>query len=115
MLTRRLRPWMFVLAVAIGLTAVPPGASTATSERPPAAATAAGAVPQGFVGMMIDGPLYPNTDPSVDLAHQLDRMVATGVQSLRLTFDWAATQPYASWKKVPAADKSQFENVGGIP
>jgi hypothetical protein len=72
-------------------------------------------VPPGFVGMMIDGPLYPDTNPAVDLGHQFDTMVASGVQSLRLTFDWAAAQPYRSWKKVPAGDKSEFENVGGIP
>jgi hypothetical protein len=112
MLSRRLRTWMLVPALALAAILAP--ASTATSTQP-RAASAAAAVPQGFVGMMIDGPLYPNTDPRVDLASQLDTMVASGVQSIRLTFDWAAAQPYASWNDVPAADKSQFENVGGIP
>jgi len=112
MFSRRLRTWMLVPALAI--VAILASASTATSTQPHAASAAA-AVPQGFVGTMIDGPLYPNTDPRVDLPAQLDTMVASGVQSIRLTFDWAAAQPYPSWKNVPAADKSQFENVGGVP
>ncbi len=103
---------MFVPAIVLAL--LLPAASTATSKQPLAAAASAG-VPQGFVGMVIDGPLYPGVDPSIDLGTQLDSMVASGVQSLRLTFEWASTQPYRSWKDVPAADKSQFANAGGVP
>ena len=99
------------MAAALALAALLPGPGTARSAR----AAAAAAVPQGFVGMMVDGPLYPNTDPGINLASQLNSMVASGVQSLRLTFDWASAQPYASWGQVPAADRSQFVSVGGIP
>jgi hypothetical protein len=74
-----------------------------------------GPVPQGFVGMMVDGPLYPFPDSTVNLGKQLDAMVATGVQSLRLTFDWAYAQPYKSFKDVPASDQSKFVDVGGVP
>jgi polysaccharide biosynthesis protein PslG len=95
---------MVALAVALAAVAI----------APPSSAKAA-AVPQGFVGTMIDGPLWPNPDQTVDLAGQLDHMVASGVQSIRLTFDWASAQPYKSWKQVPAADKSQFVDVGGVP
>jgi hypothetical protein len=102
---------MLVPAAALALGAMP---AATTSARTPAAVSAA-AVPQGFVGMMIDGPLYPATNPDVDLAGQLDSMVASGVQSLRLTFDWAYAQPYAGWSKVPAADRSEFVDVGGVP
>ena len=53
-----------------------------------AAAPAASArVPQGFVGMMADGVLF---DHHISLTHQLDLMVASGVESLRTVFDWSS-------------------------
>jgi hypothetical protein len=54
-------------------------------------------------------------DNNVDLAHQLNTMVASGVQTLRVVFSWAYAQPYKSWSDVPAADRSQFVNIGGVP
>jgi hypothetical protein len=51
----------------------------------------------------------------VDLPRQLDTMVASGVQSIRLTFDWARAQPYRTWNQVPKADKSKFVDVDGVP
>ena len=70
-------------------------------------------VPQGFVGMVVDEPVWP--DPFVELGPQLDAMVASGVQTVRVVFDWSTAQPYASWSKVPSAERSEFTNVGGIP
>ena len=78
---------------------------------PPSPAAAASSVPQGFVGMMIDGPLYPVTAPGIDLAPQFDKMVASGVESIRAVFDWSFAQPYRSWSQVPAADLDQFTDV----
>ena len=80
-----------------------------------APASASAQVPDGFVGMTIDGPLWPNTAPKVNLSRQLDKMVASGVETIRVVFDWATAQPYRSWKDVPAADKDQFTDVNGIP
>lgn len=71
-------------------------------------------VPQSFVGVALDGPMFP-VDPSIDLAQQLDVMVASGVESLRFEIDWADAQPYASWDDVPDAERSQFTNVDGLP
>lgn len=73
------------------------------------------AVPQGFVGMNIDGPLFwPSTNLS--LSGQMDSMVSDGVQSVRPAFDWATAQPYASWSAVPADRHSEFVNgPGGRP
>lgn len=67
-------------------------------------------VPAGFVGVDIDGPLF---DPSnaLDLNGQMSSMVANGVESVRVAFDWAAAQPYAGWSQVPAEKRSQL--VGG--
>jgi hypothetical protein len=48
------------------------------------------AVPQGFVGMNVDGPLLnsPTSLPQV-----FDKMVASGVESVRVAFNWSAAQP----------------------
>jgi hypothetical protein len=73
----------------------------------------AGPVPQGFVGMVVDGPVWP--DPFIDLDQQLDAMVASGVQSLRVVFPWYAAQPYKSWSQVPSAQRSMFVNAAGVP
>jgi hypothetical protein len=91
------------------LTACACGAALAAS---PASARAA-PVPQGFVGVMADQPVWPN--PLVDLGQQLDAMVASGVQTLRVVFDWSAAQPYKSWSQVPSSERSQFTDVHGIP
>jgi polysaccharide biosynthesis protein PslG len=75
----------------------------------------AAAVPAGFVGMNVDGPLYPGTATGVDLPHQFGVMDSAGVESVRGVFDWAYAQPYASWARVPASQRSQFVSVGGVP
>lgn len=63
--------------------------------------------------MNADGPLF---NPSVNLPGQLDNMVASGVQRLRVNFDWALAQPYASWTDVPLAREDQFvPGPGGVP
>ncbi len=71
-------------------------------------------VPQGFVGIDVDGPMISPAD-GVNLANQFDQMVKNGVQTVRVAFSWAAAQPYQSWADVPPAQASQFVNVGGVP
>jgi hypothetical protein len=66
-------------------------------------------VPQGFVGMDIDGPLFNPTNV-LDLNNQMSSMVGNGVESVRVAFNWAAAQPYATWSQVPADARSQFVN-----
>jgi hypothetical protein len=71
-------------------------------------------VPPSFVGVDIDGPmLAPNT--AIDLTRQFDNMVASGVGSVRLAFNWGGAQPYQSWSDVPANLQSQFTDAGGMP
>ena len=96
---------MAVLLIALSLVG---SAAAATQHR-----HAAKRVPQGFVGMVVDEPVWP--DPFINLPPQLDTMVTSGVQTVRSTFDWANMQPYKSWKQVPRALRSEFTNVGGIP
>jgi hypothetical protein len=68
--------------------------------------------------MVLDGSLWPTTEPGLNLGTQLDLMVGSGVESLRMTFDWAAAQPYANWAQLRAArpaDAGAFTNVAGVP
>jgi hypothetical protein len=75
-------------------------------------ATAGARVPQGFVGMMVDGPLF---DSHLNLGRQLDTMVSSGVETLRIVFNWAAAEPYARWADVPVGRRGRFTNIGGRP
>ncbi|HZU59363.1 MAG TPA: hypothetical protein VE983_00255 [Solirubrobacteraceae bacterium] len=77
------------------------------------AAAAASPVPSGFVGMNADGPLF---NDHVDLPHQLTKMASSGVQRVRVVFDWGAAQPYATCSQVPAGQAGQFAGCpGGVP
>ncbi len=81
---------------------------------PALAATPIG-VPSGFVGVNVDGPMYPDTSPGVDLPKQFDLMRQAGVESVRVVFDWGFAQPYASWSEVPPGQRGQYADVGGLP
>jgi hypothetical protein len=72
------------------------------------------ALPQGFVGVDVDGPLYGPYTP-VDINSQLGRMVASGVQSIRVAFDWETAQPYKSWSQVPGYQREEFTHTAGAP
>jgi hypothetical protein len=48
------------------------------------------AVPSRFVGMNVDGPLLG--DPA-NLSREFGRMVLSGVESVRVVFDWAQAEP----------------------
>ncbi len=80
-----------------------------------AAAGSIPTVPTGFVGVVVGAPLFPNTDVSIDLDSQLNAMISSGVQSLRVPIDWASCQPYSKWSKVPLDQRNLFTGVGGIP
>jgi hypothetical protein len=96
-----------VAALVAGVAAWPAHAG-ATRAKP-----AAARVPEGFAGIVVDEPVWP--DPWVDLQKQMDTMVASGVESLRVVFNWSAAQPYQSWNDVPASQTSRFVNAGGVP
>ena len=102
---------LIVIALAAGAS---PGAAGAKPAKAKAKAKAPGPVPQGFVGVDADGPLWDGAS-GINPNQQLSRMVASGVQSLRVAFSWAAAQPYATAAAVPAADSSQFTEIGGVP
>ena len=108
-------PLAILVAVLFGAGALggPVFARTAATVEPVAA------VPQGFVGMDGDGPLFDPTAP-LSLGNQLTQMVAGGVQSVRVAFDWAAAQPYESFSDpgyvaLTPAQKLEYTPVGGVP
>ncbi len=80
-----------------------------------AAAPAPAPVPNGFVGVVVDGPMYPDTAAGVNLQQQFALMEKAGVESVRVVFNWAYAQPYAGWSEVPAADLDDYTDVDGIP
>jgi hypothetical protein len=106
---------MAIVAVvlAAGATAATPAAHPAVHPKATAPAKLA-AVPQGFVGMDADGPLF-GSDNNIDFGKQMSSMVANGVQSLRVAFSWSAAEPYQNWSDVPNDVKAQFTNVAGKP
>ena len=104
---------LLILLAALALTVVA-GARAAGGGSTRSRPSAATAVPQGFVGVDADGPVFDPTT-SIDFATQVQAMVASGVQSIRVAFSWSAAEPYQSWSDVPAADRAQFTDVGGRP
>jgi hypothetical protein len=112
-----------ILCVAVAaLAGVCPSAASAASlstgparlRTPVAASASAPGVPQGFVGVDVDGPLTA-ADTPIDLAAQMRSMVGAGVESIRVAFNWAAAEPYRTISQVPTADRAQYTLVGGVP
>lgn len=106
----RLRLLAAMLACACALGAPAWGATRHPTRQ---AASPTTPVPQGFVGVVADQPVWP--DPFVNLGAQLDTMVASGVQTIRVVFNWGDMQPYANWKAVPADQQQRFTDIGGVP
>lgn len=69
-------------------------------------------VPARFVGVNAGGPML---SPNVNIARQFDQIVASGVETVRVVFNWAAEQPYASAQDVPVDQRGNFVDVGGVP
>lgn len=88
-------------------------APASTTRRPRASSTRGELVPQGFIGSMLDGPAVSGGAVNVD--QQLDAMLSSGVESLRISVDWATAQPYPSFAAVPADQRGGFEDAGGVP
>jgi hypothetical protein len=106
---RRLRTLLAGLVVAAVALMAGPGAGhpAHAAARSKAKTTKVPHVPNGFVGMDIDGPLFDPTSP-LNLGNQMTSMVGDGVQSMRVAFSWAAAQPYASMADVPADRQGEF-------
>jgi hypothetical protein len=70
-------------------------------------------VPQNFMGVDADGPLF--TNPAVDLGSEMGRMLRNGVQTMRTVFNWSGAQPYASFDDVPPDQVDRYRDEGGVP
>ena len=57
-----------------------------------AAPASARSVPRGWLGVQVDGPLAAAGNP---FASEWDLMAASGVETVRVAFDWRAAQPVA--------------------
>jgi hypothetical protein len=77
-----------------------------------AAGPAATRVPRGFAGADIGGAFFY---PGVDQNAEMSSIVASGVHSVRAVFSWSQAQPYANFATVPAGQRAQFRDVGGVP
>ena len=66
-------------------------------------------VPQGWLGVVADGPL------TAAHAGEWDAMVGAGVESVRTAVRWYELQPYGSAAEVPPADAARFRDAGGVP
>ena len=66
-------------------------------------------VPQGWLGVVADGPL------TVAHTGEWDAMVGAGVESVRTAVRWYELQPYGSAAEVPPADAARFRDAGGVP
>lgn len=78
----------------------------------PASHGARRAVPQGWLGTMVDGPLLER--PAL-LESELGAMVAGGVETVRVAAYWRDMQPYRRFAAVPARERRRFRNEHGVP
>lgn len=100
-----MRAGILVLVVAIGLLA---GCGGSNRNGPSGSKPVSGML----VGVMFDGPVVGS---GVDLNQQLDLAVASGVQSLRVSVDWASMEPVPKFADLPPAYRPLFDDVGGAP
>jgi hypothetical protein len=77
---------------------------TALARTPKPSRTAD--VPVNFVGMNVGDAIYAR---GVVPNQQLNKIVASGVESIRVTFDWSEAQPYHTWSQVPMGQAAQFQ------
>jgi hypothetical protein len=102
------------VALALTGSAVAVSAS-ASAHATPRAHAASLPVPSTFVGVDADGPMLDPSKSGLNLATQFNTMVAHGVGSVRVAFNWATAQPYQTMADVPSGQQGQFTDVNGVP
>jgi len=73
------------------------------------AAAAERRVPQGWLGVVADGPL------SGANGAEWDGMATAGAESVRTAVFWHRLQPYRTAAEVPAGEATRFRDAGGVP
>ena len=76
------------------------------------AAAAKRSVPHGFMGVVVNEPLSKS---GALFDSESRKMVAAGVESVRVPFDWRLMQPFRSPDAVPADRRSEFRTERGVP
>ncbi len=99
------RALLLALSISLAL-AIPAGPAAARGSR------AYTPVPRGFVGINIGGSWLAD---GVTAGQQFDLMASSGVQSVRVLFNWSLAQPDKSWADVPAAERGNFVDIGRVP
>ena len=69
-------------------------------------------VPQGFIGA---NTARSSGGPGSTSIPSSRVMASAGVESVRTGFFWSDLQPYRTAADVPAAARSRFQDVGGVP
>jgi hypothetical protein len=110
-LARLEQPMRQIQLVALALGVVLLGLGPATAAARPSKPRARSYVPVNFVGMNVGNAIYSR---GVDPEQQFNTMVATGIGSIRVAFDWSSAQPYESWSQVPSDEASEFQG-GPVP
>jgi hypothetical protein len=112
----RRRTWgrLVAGALALALTACTVSVSAAANAAPRAHAASV-RVPSTFVGVDADGPMLDPSRSRLNIGRQFSSMVAAGIGSVRLAFNWAKAQPYQTMADVPAGQRSRFTDIGGVP
>jgi hypothetical protein len=104
------------VALALTGSAVAGSASVAASaHHAPRAHAASVRVPSTFVGVDADGPMLDPARSGLRLATQFNSIVAAGVGTVRVAFNWAKAQPYQTMADVPADQRPHYIDVGGVP
>jgi hypothetical protein len=73
------------------------------------ASSAAPRVPQGWLGVTLDGPF------DVADEREWNRVDASGAETVRTSVRWYHLQPYASAAEVPESEAGRFRDAGGVP
>jgi hypothetical protein len=79
-----------------------------------AAPSASAAVPKHWLGVSF-GPEYVARKAKKNFGAELARMRRSGVGSARFALYWFHMQPYPSMAAVPAAQRRNYRDIGGVP
>jgi hypothetical protein len=100
------------LVVASAFALIAAGSATAARSHRSARKHHVARVPFGFFGTVLGDPVFPEMAQDPEFGNQLDLMVSSGVEGVRVVFDWAAAQPYQSSSQIPSDSTQPFTSDG---
>lgn len=69
-------------------------------------------MPLGFIGMVADNQAV---EPGMNINSEFTGMAASGVESVRVPFNWSQADPYPTWDDVPTEQRRRFTDFRGHP